>query len=704
MSLVIPLVFVAAVFGLSLAVVVFRLGKRSVAELSFAAGMLGLAVETACNGMGMLADAPAKILQWHQGSLLAMAVLPGTWLVFSLSYSRGNYREFLGKWRWMLAATFALPAALVIGFGKTLIQRVDRLEYESDWLLVLGQPGILLNILALLTSVIILMNVERTFSTSMGTMRWRIKFMVLGLGVLFVARIYSSSQVLLYSSVKLSLMGINACALLLACFFMGWSLWRSRLFDVDVYPSQALLFNSLTVLLAGLYLLIVGALANLVTLIGGARSLPLTAFLVLISLVLLAMLYLSDRIRQRIKRIVSRHFHRPFFDYREMWTTFTSRTASLMNEADLCREVTQWVSEVFHVLSVTIWRTENARPNLVFGASTSLTKDQAREMASADGQRGPLIQELRQRTYPFDIDQCPEKWTEPLKQGNPDFFHKGGGRICVPIIAGGELLGLMTLCDRVSGVPFSIEDFDLLKCIGDQVAANLLNIQLSGRLLQAKEMESFQSMSAFFVHDLKNTASTLSLMLQNLRVHFADPAFREDALRAVSKSVNHLNELIGRLSLLKQELKLKPTLTDLNEVANAALAGLEGASHIHLVKSLGPLPKIPVDAEQIEKVVVNLLLNARDAIQGEGEIRVATALDGDWAVLAVSDNGCGMSSEFLAQQLFRPFQTTKKNGIGIGMFHSKLIVGLHRGRMEVASAPGQGTTFRVLLPLQGMNA
>ena len=112
-------------------------------------------------------------------------------------------------------------------------------------------------------------------------------------------------------------------------------------------------------------------------------------------------------------------------------------------------------------------------------------------------------------------------------------------------------MGLMILGDRVGGARFSWQDFDLLKCIGDHIAAGLLNTQLSQKLLQAKELEAFQTMSAFFVHDLKNTANTLNLMLQNLPMHFDDPAFRADALRGVSKTVAHINRLIGRLGSIR---------------------------------------------------------------------------------------------------------------------------------------------------------
>jgi signal transduction histidine kinase len=82
-----------------------------------------------------------------------------------------------------------------------------------------------------------------------------------------------------------------------------------------------------------------------------------------------------------------------------------------------------------------------------------------------------------------------------------------------------------------------------------------------------------------------------------------------------------------------------------------------------------------------------------------GQIRVQTGRRNGWVVLAVTDNGCGMSPDFIQRNLYRPFQTTKKKGIGIGMFHCKMIVEAHRGKMEVESEPGKGTAFRVLLPV-----
>jgi len=119
---------------------------------------------------------------------------------------------------------------------------------------------------------------------------------------------------------------------------------------------------------------------------------------------------------------------------------------------------------------------------------------------------------------------------------------------------------------------------------------------------------------------------------------------------------------------------------------------------VELTQELQPLPRILADREQIQSVVTNLLLNARDAVAPGGRIQVRTERQEGRVVLSVADNGCGMSPEFVKGSLFRPFQSTKKNGLGIGMFQSRMIVEAHRGSIQVDSEPGRGTTVRVSLP------
>jgi signal transduction histidine kinase len=109
-----------------------------------------------------------------------------------------------------------------------------------------------------------------------------------------------------------------------------------------------------------------------------------------------------------------------------------------------------------------------------------------------------------------------------------------------------------------------------------------------------------------------------------------------------------------------------------------------------------------VDGEQIQKVLTNLVLNAKEAIDEIGEIHVKTDREDGWVVLCVSDTGCGMSNEYIEKSLFHPFKTTKKRGMGIGLYHSQMIVEAHHGKIEVESEIGKGSTFKVFLPMKNI--
>jgi putative PEP-CTERM system histidine kinase len=667
---------------------------------AFALGLAVLAVESLWVGLAAQATSAMNLVDWEAWVFLAMSFLPGLWLCFSLTYARGGWREIAGGWQVLLIIAFFAPPVLALTMPDDLIVPAGNPAAGDHLVQRLGPAGTALHLLLLLAAILILVNFERTFRAAVGTMRWRIKFMVIGMAVLFVVRAYTSSQCLLFHVVDPSLQVLNSGALLVACLLVSRSLLRAGHFDVHVYPSQSVLQNSFTILVAGIYLVIVGVLAKLVAYLGGTGSFGFKAFLVLVSLVLLTVLLLSDRVRLYTRRFLSRHFQRPVYDYRSVWRTFTEGTARRVEPIELCATVVKLLSDVFQALSVTIWLTDERTEKLAFAASTSLSVSKAGRVTLEPADAAEVIGALTAHPDPIDIESSKEFWAAALRRVHPDEFReRGGNRVCVPMIAGGELLGIMILGDRVGGVRFSVQDFDLLKSVADQAATSLLNIQLSQRLAQAKQLEAFQAMSAFFVHDLKNTASTLSLMLENLPVHYEDPQFREDALRGIAKTVSHINDVISRLTVLRHELAIQAVECDLNELITDTLRGQEQTPGVSLVKELQPLPKLRLDPAQIQKVITNLVLNARDALEQGGQIRVETSQRNGFAVLAVSDNGCGMAPEFVQNSLFRPFQTTKKKGIGIGMFHCKMIVEAHHGRIEVESQLGKGTCFRVLLPV-----
>jgi putative PEP-CTERM system histidine kinase len=694
------LAFSAALGAALLALGVARQARRSLAHWCFVAGMGLLSVESIFSGLTATALGAEQVAHWQDWRMLVAAFLPAAWLCFSLTYARGKYRETFTRWQYALAGAGLTPIVLALAFHGELFKAVVRSEPAGHWVLHLAAPGIILSLLFLVSAVLVLMNLEQTLRASVGAARWRIKFMILGLGALFVARIYTSSQMHLFGAVDVSVQSLNSVGLWLGCALIAAAFLRASPFKVDVYPSPLVLQKSLTLILAGIYLVIVGVLAKGISLWGGSVAFELKAFLILISLVLLTALSLSERLRWRLEQLVSRHFQRPLYDYRLVWRTFTEGTARRLELSDLCGAIARLVSQIFHAQSVSIWLADEGQQRLVFATSTSLSADKASLLQLDPTDAAQVIRALRRHTEPFDLDTAKDLWASALRRCHPAQFPNGGNRFAVPLVAGGEGLGVLILGDRVVGAPLSLQDLDLLQAVCEQAATSLLNLQLSQRLIQAKQLEAYQAMSAFFVHDLKNTASMLTLMLQNLPGHYEDASFREDALRGISNTTAHLNDVISRLNLLRHELAIQAVESDLNELVTETLKAHQPPPGVELVKELQPLPKVPLDPVQIGKVLTNLVLNARDALGHGGRICVETRSRNGWAVLTVTDNGCGMSPEFVQHRLFRPFQTTKKNGLGIGMFHCKLIVEAHRGLIEVETAPGQGTAFRVLLPLK----
>ncbi len=667
---------------------------RSTARWAFVIGMAALAFESALTAGAALQSGWLPIYRWQSWRLVGTSALIAPWVLFSVTFARGAIPRRAGYVGLLAAALALVPVAASIGREHLLAVAID--HGTGGPTLALRWGGFVIELVLLIASIAIVVNLERTFRAAIGTMRWRIKFALLGIGLIFATRIYTCSEVLLFRATDLPSESANIAAVLIAAPLIFWSFLRAGHFELAVYPSGPVLRNSVTVLVAGAYLLIVGVLAKALARLGGADAVGLKAVFLLAALVLLALGLQSDRWRWQVRRFVSRNFRRPMHDYRAVWRKFTEGTASHLEPAPLCRSLTTLVSEVFDALSVRLWLLNEPRDTFTLAASTSRAVTapvQPIELIDAH----PTLAHFAGTAEPVDIDAATSDWCHAWRFAHPSDFPHGGHRMIVPLFVRHEIVGMISVGDRVSGAAFSVEDIELLKCIADHGAGSLLNVRLSQRLSQSKQLEAFQAMAAFFVHDLKNAASTLNLMLRNLPRHFDDPAFRADALRGIGATVEHINGLVGRLSQLRHELKVQPVETDLNQVVRRALAGLGHLPDSTIEQDFRPVPRVPLDAEQVQKVITNLVLNAAEATSRDGHVRISTDQEDGWAVLTVEDNGCGMSEEFLAQSLFRPFQTTKRHGLGIGMFQTKMIVEAHGGRIAVSSRVGHGTKFQVYL-------
>jgi putative PEP-CTERM system histidine kinase len=694
--------YLASLSSLLTALLVLYRDPHSFVHRTFAGGMAILSVQAMLTGWGFYDISYVEVTPWQLYQLIPYALSLGVWLAFSLTFARANYREFLVQWKWVILASFALPLVPVIFFWDQVYVGGPIFGETSMSLFVrVGWAGYALRLFYLIGAVLILMNLERTLRYSIGHSRWQVKFMVVGVGSIFGARIYTDSQVVLFSMLEISMESINMGALLIANILIAHSLRRARLLKFDFHLSHSVLYGSVTVFLVGVYFIAVGVVARTVFYLRGTHDPALTTFFVFVAILGLAVLLLSDRLRLQRKRFISRHFQKPRYDYLKVWAQFTERTASLASIRNLCNNIVGMVSETLETLSVSIWLVDEQEETLSLGGSTAFLAADREENLKITGKTAKtLIRTMEHQTQPVNVKKSSDSWAEDLGAILGETLKEARIDLCVPVSAAGQLVGILTVGEKVADEAYPFEDLELLKTVADQAAANLLTLRLGERLQQAKEMEAFQVMSAFFMHDLKNLASRLSLVTQNLPIHFDNPEFRNDALKTISQSLDKINGMCSRLSLLSQKLELHFQEVDLNELLKITLKGLDGLLKAKPILELQPLPKTLLDPEQIQKVLTNLILNANEAIRSEGGIKIATNLQENLLILSISDDGCGMAKEFMETRLFRPFQTTKRQGMGIGLFHSKKIIEAHQGRIEVESEGGKGSTFKLFMPMK----
>ncbi len=402
--------------------------------------------------------------------------------------------------------------------------------------------------------------------------------------------------------------------------------------------------------------------------------------------------------RQFASERIKRHLQRPEFDYRGIWLRFIGRTSKCVDPEDLCRTVAEQTSEVMETLSVSIWLLNDRRNHFSLVATTAARSGVEEEMPPAHESAADIIAHFEKEPSPVSLDASSEAWAQKLCNWHPNLFPRGGDRIAVPLVRQKDLIGIISLGDRVNAKPFSAQDFDMLTCIADHSTACLLNLRLGQQLVHSRELEAFQTMATFFVHDLKNSASTLNLMLKNLPVHFDDPEFRQDALRGIGKTVERIKSLIGRMSQIRHELKLDVEPVSVAGILESCIALIEPPAEFTIENTCQPLAPIPADNEQLRKVFTNLILNAIEASETPGMLRISSHEEPTGQTITFQDNGCGMTEKFIREDLFRPFRTTKARGLGIGMFQSRMIIEKHGGRIAVSSRPNEGTTFEIHLP------
>ena len=438
-SVIIPCV--TAFFCFALAVFVLLRDRRPLVHRVFVAGMMAFAFEAFLTALSLRSLVPDEILFWQRLRMIATAFLPGCWLLFALSFGRSNAKTVVRKFRWVLLGSLVVPLALSSIFHKDLLREAGNLDQSLKWTITLGTAGYLFYISFIAGAILILMGLEETLRSAVGQMRWQIKFVVLGLGGIFAFRLYSGSQILLFSSINSNLEMANTGTLLVACVFVAIAFTRLPALKIDVYFSRSFLYGSLTILVAGLYFIVVGLVAKIAGYLHLHEFVYVEAFWVFLAFLGLGVLLLSERVKRSLRQFVSLHFKRPHYDYRKEWMDFTHATTSITEMKLLSSAIAKKVSRTFDAPAASVWLLDETGEDLELGGSTALTDEQGRNLVGSWKGWKDLIARMREQQGPVDFSRTKERWAIDFAERNADYLARAKIRFCVPLSAGGELLG-----------------------------------------------------------------------------------------------------------------------------------------------------------------------------------------------------------------------------------------------------------------------
>ncbi len=552
----------------------------------------------------------------------------------------------------------------------------------------LGIAGYISALFLLVISVITLAKLEQMLRRAPETVRWELKFLLLGMGTLFAAIIYVSSQVLLYRP-RSGLLSAGAMGLLHLMFLVSCGLiiisWRRGSGRARIAVSHSAIYGSITLLSVGVYLIASSLIARWASQYGDI-GLPIEALIFLLSAVALGAVLLATGFRHRARAWMRRNIFAGRYDYRQFWLEATERVRSIDPPAATAAALADIVHRALGAIDVSVWvRLWNPNRLHLLG-----TLGPAAD--SLDKKVSGVVEEMLNIPEPVsrdDLENMNEVGTVKA------FMERSRASLLVPLVSSNRIVGAICVGSDRSGRPYDPEAKEFLRALAGHAAGEFHKSDLLATLVQAKEDEAFRAFSTFVLHDLKNFASTLSYIAQNAPRHRHNPEFQEDSFQSVLDTAEKMKRLCNSLRMFSGTLAAGKKPVNINQIVKSAADNLNAGFSQSLRLELGELPPVMADSEELERVLQNLLLNAREAIAEDGSIIVRTADRGDRIELSVEDNGKGISEEFMAKELFLPFHTTKSGGLGIGLFQSKKIMQAHGGSISVESKEGEGTTVRL---------
>ena len=404
----------------------------------------------------------------------------------------------------------------------------------------------------------------------------------------------------------------------------------------------------------------------------------------------------SPAARNRLRVFVAKHFYRSKYDYRIEWLRFIQTLSAAQLEPDPRENAIRAIAQIIDSPGAVLYQRGDPGTGFVPVCAWPRGRTEVSSLPTVPA-GDPMVEFLGQRQWVIDLR---ELVSNPGLYGGmsvPEPFRSPGpARVILPLLLGADLIGFVVLDDPLLRFDPNFEDRDLLKTVGRHVATHIAQHDADRRLAEIRQFEAFHRLTAFVMHDLKNLAAQLELIVANAQRHRHNPEFIDDVITTVANSTSRMQRLIEQLR--GRELPAPSRSLPLATIVARACERCGMRQPRPQLSVLEPDLHVQADVDQLVTVFEHLVRNAQDATREDGTVAVTLGAEGRHCVVTVADTGCGMTPEFIQERLFKPFDTTKgSRGMGIGAYQLREYVRSLGGSVEVTSAPGRGTTFVVKL-------
>jgi putative PEP-CTERM system histidine kinase len=534
---------------------------------------------------------------------------------------------------------------------------------------------------------------EQLYRNLTAERRWAMKFLCLGVGILFAYDLYLYSDALLFRRLDSAAWQARGAVQALAVPLLAVAAARNASWSLQVFVSRHVAFHTTTILGAGCYLMLISVGGYYIRDFGGSWGQFAQIVLIAAAAVALVVVLISGNVRARLRVFLAKHFFSNKYDYREEWLRLTHRLAEENDGLTPYERVVRVAADIVSAPAGAVWRYREDAGFVPCGSWRLELPEEA-----VVGEDSPLARFLRERKWIIDLAEFrgrPERYGDLALPGWLAGLNQAWA--VIPLLQQETLTGFLLLTRPGTDTEITWEDRDLLKTLGRQIASYLGQHESAQALSQARQFEAFNQLTAFLMHDLKNLIAQQSLVVRNAEKHKHNPEFVDDAMLTIGNSVRRMERLLEHLQ--RRQSRGVVERVDVERLL---------ADVVRRCSDRAPQPTLHCDAnavvveadpDEFAMVMVHIVRNAQDATPADGGVTIRAAYADGQLDIEVADTGTGMSAEFIRDELFRPFHTTKSSkGMGIGAHQAREFVRGLGGRVTVQSEPGAGTRFRLALP------